>query len=166
MDAELIVLRTLHVLPGVLWVGGALLMAWVVEPQLRAAGPAVQGPAMRAIGKQLSLVLTAAAGVAILMGFVLVERTPGHGFGDLFTTSWGWAIGLGLIVAVVSAGIGSMAGAMLKRMDAGSAQISGQPTPAQAAEMAGLQARLRTNSRIGSILGVIAVVLMVSARYV
>lgn len=166
MDAELIVLRTLHILPGVLWVGGALIMAWVVEPQLRAAGPAVQGPAMRAIGKQLSLALTAAAGVAILMGFVLVARTPGHGFGDLFTTSWGWAIGLGLVVAVVSAGIGSMAGGALRRMDAVGAQISGQPTPAQAAEVAGLQARLRTNGRIGSILGVIAVVLMVSARYV
>lgn len=166
MDAELIVLRTLHILPGVLWVGGALLMAWLIEPQLRAAGPAVQGPAMRAIGKQLNLALTAAAGVTILMGLVLVARTPGHGFEDLFTTSWGWAIGLGLVVAGVSAGIGSMAGAALKRMDAVGAQINDAPTPAQATEMAGLQGRLRTNSRTGSILGVIAVVLMISARYV
>ncbi len=56
MDAELVLLRTLHVAPGVLWVGGASIMAWVIEPRLRAAGPAVQGPAMRAIGKVLTRV--------------------------------------------------------------------------------------------------------------
>ena len=166
MDAELVVLRTLHVLPGVLWVGGALLMAWVVEPQLRAAGPVVQGPAMRAIGKKLSLVLSSAAGVTILMGFALVERTPGYGFGDLFTTPWGWAIGLGLVVAIISAGIGSMAGGALRRMDAVGAQVSGEPTSAQAAEMARLQGDLRRNGRAGAILGAVALVLMVSARYV
>ncbi|MBM4409990.1 MAG: hypothetical protein FJ037_01450 [Chloroflexi bacterium] len=166
MNAELILLRVLHVLPGVLWVGGALLMAWVIEPALRADGPAVQGPAMRAVGKKLSMVLTAAASVSILMGLALVVRTPGRDGADLFVTSWGWSIGLGTVAAVASAGIGSMAGGVLRRMDAVAAQISGAPTPAQAAEMARLQAGLRRNSRIGSILGVLAVVLMVSARYV
>lgn len=166
MDAELVVLRTLHVLPGVLWVGGASLMAWVIEPQLRQAGPAVQGPAMRAFGKTLSLVLSAAAGVNILMGFALVERTPGHGFGDLFTTSWGWAIGLGLVAAVIAAAIGSMAGSILRQMDALGAQISGAPTPAQASAMAALQGTMRRNARVASILGAASIVLMVSARYV
>ncbi len=51
-------------------------------------------------------------------------------------------------------------------MDAVGEQISGAPTPAQAAEMAALQGRLRRNARVASILGTIAVVLMVSARYV
>lgn len=166
MSAELVVIRILHVLPGVFWVGGASLMAWVIEPQLRAAGPAVQAPAMRAIGKVLTPVLSSAAGVTILMGFVLVMRTPGHGFGDLFTTSWGWAIGVGLVAAVIAGAMGGMAGGAIKRMEALGSQINGAPTAAQAAEMAALQAGLRRGARIASILGLVAVALMVSARFV
>ncbi len=100
------------------------------------------------------------------MGLVLVARTPGRGFGYLFNTSWGWAIGLGLVAAVIAAGFDSMSAVALRRMDAVGEQISGAPTPAQAAEMAALQGRLRRNARVASILGTIAVVLMVSARYV
>ncbi|TAK73340.1 MAG: hypothetical protein EPO16_12790 [Dehalococcoidia bacterium] len=166
MSPELVVIRILHVLPGVVWVGGASVMAWVVEPQLRAAGPAVQAPAMRAIGKVLPRVLSSAAGVTILMGLVLVARTPGYGFGDLFTTAWGWAIGLGLVASVASAAIGGRAGGAMKRMEALGAQISGAPTAAQAAEMTSLQAGLRQGARVGAVLGLIAVALMVSARYV
>lgn len=166
MNAELIVLRTLHVLPGVLWLGGALAMTLVIEPRLRAAGPAVQGPAMRAIGKTFSLVLSVAAGITIVMGFALISRTPGHSFSDLFSTSWGWAIGLGMVAALLAGAIGSMAGSVLRKMDALGAQISGAPTPAQAAQMAGLQGQMRRNGRIGAACGVIATVLMVAARYV
>lgn len=166
MSAELVVIRILHVLPGVIWVGGTSLMAWVVEPQLRAAGPAVQASAMSAIGKGLTPVLSSAAGVTILMGLVLVARTPGHGFGDLFTTAWGWTIGLGLVASVVAAALGGTAGGAMKRMETLGSQISGAPTAAQAAEMATLQGGLRRGARIASILGMVAVALMVSARFV
>ncbi len=166
MDAEVIIIRILYVLPGVLWVGGWSLMAWVIEPQLRAAGPAVQGPAMSRIAKALTPVLSIAGGVTILMGFALIARTPGHGFGDLFNTSWGWAIGLGLLTAFVSAGIGGSVGATAKRMEAVGAQITGAPTPAQASEMAALEGRLGQMSRIASVFGMISLALMVAARYV
>lgn len=166
MDAELVVLRILHIVPGVIWVGGASLMAWVIEPQLRAAGPAVQGPAMRSIAKPLTAVFVASGALTILMGFALVSRTPERGFGELFTTSWGWAIGLGLVLGIAAGGIGGTAGTAMKKMEAIGAQISGSPTPAQAAQIEGLQGMLRRNSRIASILGLIAVALMASARYV
>ncbi len=100
------------------------------------------------------------------MGFALVSRTPGRGFGDLFTTSWGWAIGLGLVLGIAAGGIGGTAGTAMKKMEAIGAQITGAPTPAQAAQIEGLQGMLRRNSRIASILGLIAVALMASARYV
>ena len=155
MNAELIVLRILHVLPGVIWVGGASLMAWVIEPQLRAAGPQVQGPAMSSIAKKLTPVLVGSAALTILVGFALIMRTPGHEASDLFSTSWGWAIGLGMVLGIAAGGIEALG-----------AQISGAPTPAQATAMAGHQGTLRRNSRIASILGLVAVALMVSARYI
>lgn len=166
MNTELVVLRALHVLPGVIWVGGASLMAWVIEPALRQAGPTVQGPAMRAFGKRLTSALLTAAGVTIVMGLALVARTPGHAFGDLFTTGWGWAIGLGLVAAIIASGFGSMSARALRQMDAVGAQINVTPTADQAAAMAALQGLLRRNARVASILGMVAVVLMVSARYV
>lgn len=166
MNAELVVMRILHILPGVLWVGGASLMAWVIEPGLRAAGPAVQGPAMKALAKPLTKFLVVAATLTIIMGFGLIVRTPGRGFDQLFTNGWGVTIGAGMVLGIAAGGIGSTAGSELKKIEALSAQITGAPTPAQAAEREGHQAVLRRNSRIASVLGLIAVALMAAARYV
>lgn len=167
MNAELILVRALHVLPGVLWVGGASVMAWVIEPALRKAGPTVQGPAMRAFGKRLTSTLLTAAGVTIIMGIVLIVRTPGREFSDLFTTDWGWAIGLGFVAALVASGFGSMSARALRQMDAVAAGITGgAPNADQAATMAALQGQLRRNARVASVLGLTTVALMVAARYV
>ncbi len=166
MNGELILIRALHVLPGVIWVGGASLMAWVIEPALRRAGPTVQGPAMRAFGKRLTSTLLTAAGVTIIMGIVLVVRTPGYEFADLFTTAWGWAIGLGFVASIIASGFGSMSARALRQMDAVGAAINGAPTADQAAAMGALQAQLRRNARVASVLGLTTVILMVSARYV
>jgi len=166
VNGELILIRALHVLPGVIWVGGASLMAWVIEPALRRAGPTVQGSAMRAFGKRLTNTLLAAAGVTIIMGIALVVRAPGHEFADLFATAWGWAIGLGLVASVIASGFGSMSARALRQMDAVSAGIRGTPTAEQEAAMAGLRAQLRRDARVSSVLGLACAFLMVSARYV
>lgn len=166
MDAELILLRMLHIMPSVIWVGGASLMAWVIEPQLRAAGPQVQRPAMSSIAKTLTPVLIVSAALTILMGFALTARTPGRGFDQLFSTSLGWSIGLGMVLAIAAGGIGSTAGTELKKIEALAAQLAAAPNAGQATAMAQHQAVLRRNSRIASILGMAAVVLMAAARYV
>lgn len=166
MDAELIMLRSLHILPGVIWVGGASLVAWVIEPQLRGAGPQVLGPAMSSIAKKLTPWLAISAMVTILMGFALIARTPGRGFDQLFTNSWGWAIGVGMVAAIAAGGIGGTAGPELKKIEALAAQLAAAPNAGQATAMAQHQATLRRNSRIASILGMAAVVLMAIARYV
>ena len=121
---------------------------------------------MSSIAKKLTPVLVGSAALTILVGFALIMRTPGHEASDLFSTSWGWAIGLGMVLGIAAGGIGGTAGAELKKIEALGAQISGAPTPAQATAMAGHQGTLRRNSRIASILGLVAVALMVSARYI
>ena len=34
MDAEIAILRLLHILPGAVWVGSAVFLAWAVQPAL------------------------------------------------------------------------------------------------------------------------------------
>ncbi|MBM3949072.1 MAG: hypothetical protein FJ312_07520 [SAR202 cluster bacterium] len=61
----MVVLRILHILFGVVWAGGAIFRALILEPRLRAAGPAVQGPAMRSIAPAIAMVLGIASAITI-----------------------------------------------------------------------------------------------------
>ena len=42
MDIEFVILRILHIGFGVFWVGSALFLVLILEPRLRALGPAIQ----------------------------------------------------------------------------------------------------------------------------
>ncbi len=46
MDLEMVVLRILHIVFGVFWVGSAFFLVLILEPRLRALGPEIQRPAM------------------------------------------------------------------------------------------------------------------------
>jgi uncharacterized membrane protein len=53
---ELIVLRIIHVVGGIVWVGGGVLMAFFIAPALQSAGPAA-GPIMGALQKRKFMVI-------------------------------------------------------------------------------------------------------------
>lgn len=166
VNTELVILRLLHIVPAAIWVGGAFVMAVFIEPATRALGPQVQGPLMRRLAPTLVPTLSAAAGTTVLFGLALVARTPGRGFDALFTSAWGWAIGLGMLAALVAfvAGIGT--GMTVRRMSAAAPQPGTPPTPEQQQTLAGIQAQLRLYGRVNAGFALIAVACMAMARYV
>ena len=74
MNIDMIVLRIVHILSGVVWTGGALFLVLVLAPGLRKLGPAVQGPVMRTIVPVFSPMFSVAALLLIGSGADLPQE--------------------------------------------------------------------------------------------
>ncbi len=154
MDFEMVVMRVLHILAGVIWAGSAIFLAAVLDPRLKALGPDVQRRVMGAIAPRLRIALDVSAAVTILAGLALVIRLPR----DLFDLSsgWAWAILVGIVVSIPAVASGAIAVSASKR-----AAASGDD-----ADAARLSSRATLLGRITAVLVVVAVVSMASARFV
>ena len=164
-DIEMIVLRILHIVSGSFWVGSAVFLSFILEPRVRALGPAIQRPVMSSIGKVAGPIMLGSGLITIVAGIVLAFRV--RDFDHWFDTGWGWAIGLGFVCSVSAITLGSLtAMTVMKMAKAGESMGDGPPTPEQMAEMQRLGGRLVRLSRVATILVVIAVGSMASARFV
>src|SRR3954463_2788649 len=104
-------LRLVHILAGIFWVGATLVLAAFLLPAARAIGPGA-GPLMGQLmqRQRLQLWITVAMTLAILAGFArsaLDSRMSGGGFGRSRT---GMTLGLGPLLAIAAAGVGGAMG--------------------------------------------------------
>jgi hypothetical protein len=165
MQFIIIVLRLVHIVAGAFWVGSALMIALVLLPGLRKAGPGSERVLpMAQISRALSIasLLTTVAGLLL---YVLLSRF-----------AWGWIVspaGIGLTLGSL-AGLAAFllgllsTGPTAKKLAALGGQIQaagGPPTPQQMAELSRLQAKLSTSSKWSTGLAAAALALMAVARY-
>ena len=154
MDFELVTIRVVHILVGVIWTGSAIFLAAVLDPRLRALGPDVHRKVTEALYLPLRFVLEGGGAITILVGIVLVFRL--QRIDDLFDTNWGWAITIGLVTSVIAHTTGVFALSTLKR-------LRGTEDDAAATR---LSDRATTLARMTAVLVTIAVVTMAAARFV
>ncbi len=154
MDFELVTIRVVHILVGVIWTGSAIFMAAILDPRLRALGPDVHRKVTDALYLPLRFVLEGGGAITILVGIVLVFRL--QRIDDLFDTNWGWAITIGLVTSVIAHGTGVFALSTLKR-------LRGVEDDATATR---LSDRATTLARMTAVLVTVAVVTMAAARFV
>ena len=169
MDYLVIVLRLLHIISGVFWVGAALMLTFFISPTVRATKEAGQGFMGYFMGQtKFNLVMWTSALTTVIAGFILywirsvgftsdwIHSGPGIGFG----TAAGFAV-LGLIVGVFQ-GKNSNALARLGR------QIQSQgapPSPSQAARLQNLGKALGIGGMLNATFLILATVGMAIARY-
>ncbi|MBM3959369.1 MAG: hypothetical protein FJ314_06310 [SAR202 cluster bacterium] len=168
MSSEMVVLRILHIVPGAFWVGTAIFMALILEPVARKAGPQIEGPLVSALWRRTGHIMTATGALTIIIGLVLIDRTPGKGYDQLFANGWGIAIGIGLVTSLIALVAGLMievAAASMNKLAAGS-KPGTPPAPETMASMEKLKTRLRTVSRVNAVMVVVAVGTMAAARFV
>ncbi len=163
-----IVLRLLHVVAGVIWTGGAVVIASYVVPSVQATGPA-GGAVMREIVfvRKLPVHMTILAFITVLTGFALFSgNARGTGWGG---TPAGMTFGIGGLFGLTAL----LLGAFWSRPTANKIaalgakiQAAGSPPPApMAAEMQALQATLGMALRVVALCAVLAAVAMSVARY-
>jgi uncharacterized membrane protein len=169
MDAYMVVLRIVHILAGIFWVGSALVIFLFLQPAAREVGPAA-GPLMTSLAqkKRLPDVTLGAAGLTILAGLLMYWRVSGGFDQDWIGTAFGVAITIGALCAIAAVVLGAsiVRPSMVKAgAIAQAAAAAGGPTAEQGAEIQALQQRVRATGNVIIPLLVLAVVAMASARY-
>jgi hypothetical protein len=161
VNAEIIVLRLVHVLGGIFWLGSGLFTTFFLMPAFKRAGPAA-GPVLGALQQQrLFTVLPIVAVLTILSGLRLMWIMSA-GFSAVY-----FASGTGRILAVSGALaiVGFLASLVIARpamVRAG--QLAGSiGTMAAGAERDAAAARIAALQRRGAIASVIAVTTVVLA---
>ena len=168
MDSEIALLRLLHIVPGVVWVGSVVFLALILQPALAKAGPEHAAAVMKHVVKPLSILLHSAALSTMVVGVILAFRVRPDGLFDvLWSTGWGWMIFSGFVFAVVGYALGVMASIAGKKMGVLGASFAGRPPePAEMTEMGRLQTRSKITTRLSAFLVTFAVVCMALARFV
>jgi uncharacterized membrane protein len=166
----MVVLRLIHIVGGVVWVGGMVVMTAFLLPAVRATGPQ-GGRVMQELmqRRRLPVYMSATAGLTILSGFVMYGRITAATNGTWAGTRPGMVYGFGGLAAVlaliVGAVVGRPAGRKLVALGERLQASGGAPTPEQAAEMAALQARIGRGMQAVMVLLLIAAAAMAVARY-
>lgn len=168
---SIILLRVLHIVAGVFWVGAVLLVTAFLTPAIRAVGPA-GGAVMNQLAQvqRLPLYLMGAFAITLISGLLLY-------WGDARTGGSAWLgsgpaqmFGLGGVLAlaggIVGMAVSSPAARKLGALGAAMAAAGRPPTPEELATMQQLQRRMATASVLVAILLVLATVCMAVARYV
>lgn len=158
-------LRIIHIVGGVFWVGGTLMMTFFIGPTIGATAEAGQrfvGYLMNNL--KLSNRMSAVAGSTVLAGAIL------YGLDARAGTAWvrsgmGIGLGIGAVFALLGFVTGIMIGQTTKAMAQLGAQFQGKPTAAQMTQMQTIQKQQRMYSLISAAALLVAVVFMAISRY-
>jgi hypothetical protein len=170
MHAEVVVLRLIHVLSGIIWVGGMTIMAVFIMPVLAGLGPGA-GPVMAGINqKKFPVVMPIIALLTILSGLRLLMIDSANFAGAYFESPVGraFAIAGGLAILAFVAGIMLVRPAMMKVISLGQ-QMAGATDDTSrsrlANELAVARKRGATGNSVVLVLLILAAIGMATARY-
>ena len=170
MDTYMVVLRVVHILAGVFWVGAALTTLLFIQPTARELGPAA-GPFMMHLAGRKRLIdyVLSAAGLTVLAGLLMYWRVTLGLDLDVIGSAYGISLTIGALCAIAALAIGGsivrpgiMATLAIGREVAAS---GGAPTPEQAAQMQAIQRRSTAAGKAIVPLLIVAVIGMAAARY-
>jgi hypothetical protein len=171
-DATLMaLLRIIHIVAGVFWVGSAIFIAGILLPTLQAVGPS-GGPVMEHLVQVRRLPVRLMIGMAlvILSGLALYWKDS-NGFQSAWMRSGpGVVFGLGAVLGIAGGIVGmstsAPAGRRLAAVTTALKARGGPPTAEELAEIQRLQARVRVAGQVVAVLLVLATTAMAVARYV
>lgn len=166
MNYLVIALRIIHIVAGIFWVGGVLIMTFFIGPSIGATAEAGQkfvGHLMNNL--KFSNRMSAAAGTTIAAGAILYW-IDSQGFTSPWTSSGpgrGFLIGAGF--ALIGFVFGILLGRTTNAMAQLGAQFKGKPSDAQMSQMQSLRKQQVTYSNISAGALILAVIFMAIARY-
>jgi hypothetical protein len=166
----MIILRLIHVLSAIVWVGTLVFTSFYLLPALRAAGPAA-GPVMAGLQKRGFILLLPVTGVlTVLSGAMVIWMASGGNMSAYAQTSAGrtftMAGGLAIIAFLLGITLSRPVGTRLLKLGAElAATPEGSPRAELQSQIAELQRRLAVSTMVVTVLALIAASGMAIARY-
>jgi uncharacterized membrane protein len=159
-------LRIIHIVGGVIWVGGTLIMTFFIGPTVSATDEAGQRFVRHLMNNlKFSNRMAAASGSTVLAGLILYW-IDSQGFTSPWMTSGaGRGFGIGAAFALIGFVYGLLIGRTTKAMAQLGAQIQGNPSSAQLAQLQTIRKQQATYSTIATVTLLLAVIFMAIARY-
>ena len=171
MHAEILVLRLIHILSGIAWVGSGIFTSFFLVPVL-SSSPAVMGQVMAGLQRRrMFIILPTVATLTILSGLRLLWIASA-GFGSsYFATGTGRTFALSGLAAIVAYVLAyGVARPLAGRMGAIAATLNGVTEPSERDRLAAHLARLQRRATMATMMavgfGIIAASGMAIARYV
>jgi hypothetical protein len=170
MAPVIILLRIIHILSAIVWLGGMFTMAAFVLPTARRLGPA-GGRFLQSLAGEsgLSLVLTLSGLLTVVAGLFLYPFASGGFDRDWMRSANGMALGVGAVFGVFALLHGVLGqrptadrfAALSREVEAG----GGVPTSDQLARLTALRDKLAHGGIVGVSLASVAAIAMSIARY-
>ena len=159
----LFLLRAIHVVGGVLWVGGVVLVSFFLLPASRAVGPAAQPMMQDIMGRRKLPVYLMSVGIlTTVAGLLLMWRSISLSGGAWTRTPMGVGISIGAAAALIALVVGMTVSAPAAK------RLSGPPAagaPLTDQERAALMRRVAIGARTTLVFLAIAALFMATARY-
>ena len=171
MHAEIIVLRLIHILSGIFWVGSGMYANFFLVPALRES-PAVLGQVMAGLmRRRVFRVIEIAAGLTILSGLRLMWIDSSGFSGSYFATGTGRTFAISGVFAIIAAVFNfGVARPTMLRAGAVAASLAASADAGEKARLTQELDRLRKRGTIAATLavsfGILAASGMAVARYV
>jgi len=169
MNILVIILRLLHILSGMFWVGAALMLTFFISPTVGATKEAGQSFMRHFMGNtKFNLAMWTSAITAVLAGATLYWINS-----DGLTSAWTHSgPGLGFAIAAGFAYLGLIVGIFQNKNSNALAKLGGEiqlqskpPSPEQAARLQKLNKALVTGGMLNATFLILATVGMAIARY-
>ena len=166
MNWLIVVLRLIHIVAGVFWVGGSVITTLFISPAAAATGEAGHQFIVRLVRNlSFSQRFAAAAGVTVLAGGALYW-IDSHGLSSAWMfTAPGWGFALGALFAMVGFALGIRVGRITRQLAATISSIQGRPTEGQILELDRAQRQAFRLRIVQDTLLIIALACMGTARY-
>ncbi len=166
MNYLVLVLRLVHILAGVFWVGGSVITTVFITPAVAATGEAGQKVFANLVrNARFVQRFAAAAGVTVLAGAALYWIDSAGLTSKWMHTGPGWGFGIGALFALVGFGLGNRVGALTRKVVSLVSAIQGKPTQGQILELDSAQRALYRFRIAQDAMLLIALACMATARY-
>ena len=170
MTAEVIVLRIIHIMSGVFWVGGLMFQAIFLMPVLATVGPAAGAVMGGLVRRKLPVVMPVLAILTLLSGFRLLMIDSANFSGSYFSSPVGrtFSIAGGIATLAFIIGMATVRPAMMKAAALGQQMAAATDDATRSrisAEMTATRKRGMLGNTIVLAMLILAVLGMAVARY-
>ena len=160
MSAELLVLRLIHILGGVYWVGAGLFSTFYLAPALKASGPTVAGAVMSHMQRRHMFTVMPVVAILTMLSGLRLMMIVSAGDGDWFVHRAGHTYSVAGALAVI-AFVLSLVVTRPAMVKAGKlAQSGGDPSA-----IAALQKRASVATMVAVVFLILSAAGMAVARY-